>query len=105
MKFLDMLESHGLNVNTPNSNLRRSSCISVANEIHMNQIAKNLHNIRNHGSCSTFDSSDSESDIDDNSYRRGYGDKRKSQTSMLSSYSARYTTQHRKQSRAVLGLI
>ena len=99
-----MLDTHGLNVNTPNSNLRRSSCISVANEIHMNQIAKNLQNIRNHGSCSTFDSTDSESDVDDD-YGRGYGDKRKSTTSMLSAYSQRYNNHHRKQSRAVLGLI
>ena len=97
-----MLENHGLNVNTPNSTMRRGSCLSVANEINMNSIARNLHNLRTGGDMDSVDSSDSESDIEDNEKdSRRLADRRKSTQSLLSSYSHRYTTTNRKNSRAV----
>jgi len=102
-----MLENHGLNVNTPNTNMRRGSCLSVANEINMNSIARNLHNLRTNnlgGSIDSIDSSsDSESDIEDNEKNsRRMADRRKSTQSLLSSYSHRYTTtNNRKNSRVV----
>jgi len=96
-----MLENHGLNVNTPNSNMRRGSCLSVANEINMNAIARNLHNLRTNAGSMDSSSSDSESDIeDDNNEGRRMGDRRKSTQSLLSSYSHRYTTTNQRKNSA-----
>ena len=70
------MDSNNLNVNTPNSNLlRRGSAISMSNEINMNNLAGKLQQIRKKSTASIFSngsdftSSDSESDVEDNTRR------------------------------------
>ena len=74
--YLDVMDSNNLNVNTPNSNLlRRGSAISMSNEINMNNLAGKLQQIRKKSTASIFSngsdftSSDSESDVEDNTRR------------------------------------
>ena len=77
-----------LGIDTPNSGGRRGSVMSTSNEIQANNIARTLHNIRKGGSASTFDSSDSESDVEEPTKRRKM-DRRKSCVSMLRKVLAR----------------
>ena len=70
------MDSNNLNVNTPNSALlRRGSAISMSNEINMNNLAGKLQQIRKKSTASIFSdgsdftSSDSESDVEDNTRR------------------------------------
>ena len=62
--------------------MRRSSCISVANELQLGQIARNVQNIRS-GTVNT-DSSDSESDVEDKPISKKLANRRKSTLSIFS---------------------
>ena len=62
--------------------MRRSSCISVANELQLGQIARNVQNIRS-GTVNT-DSSDSESDVEDKPSNKKLANRRKSALSIFS---------------------
>ena len=62
--------------------MRRSSCISVANELQLGQIARNVQNIRS-GTVNT-DSSDSESDVEDKPSNKKLANRRKSTLSIFS---------------------
>ena len=66
--FLE-LGDNGINLNTPNLNIRRGSAISMVNELEMNQIASRLHGYRK-SMVSIASSSDSETDDDEPNSRK-----------------------------------